>query len=304
MDALQQWGLDLIRTVQEVFGLGVEPFFEAITFTADQQFLLLLVPLLLWCVDFWQAVRLSMLYLLSGVLNTAAKEVLMQPRPCVFEEQICISDWYGYGLPSGHSQTALVVWTMLADWSKKTWVWAAAVVLTLLVGLSRVYLGVHFPTDVLGGWGLGIVILLLYFGFGKRVESWLKDLSMASQIGLAIFVALAFIVIWPVGDMIAAAGTTAGVGIGLAFVARYVQFSARGPLRERVLRYVVGVVVVTALFFGLRAVFPGEGESLYLPFRLVRYGLVGIWVSFGAPWLFGRLGIGGNAEDEVRQATA
>jgi hypothetical protein len=242
------------------------------------------------------------LYLAAGFLNTSLKEVLMQPRPCEFDAELCISDWYGYGLPSGHSQTAVVVWGMLANWAQKTWVWIGAVALMLLMGLSRVYLGVHFPTDVFGGWGLGVAILLLYFRFGRQFENWLKALSLASQIALAIVLALVFVALQPVNDIVAAMATIAGVGTGLALSARYVQFSAEGPILERALRYVLGVIVVAGLFFGLRQVFPGEGESLYVPFRFVRYGLVGIWVSLGAPWLFERVGIAGNPRETQANA--
>jgi hypothetical protein len=297
MEALQEWGIEVIKEIQICVDCPIETFFEAITFTGDQQFYLLLVPLLIWCVDFHHGARLGLLYLASGVLNTAAKEVLMQPRPCVFDEDLCISEWYGYGLPSGHSQTAVVFWGMIANWSKKTWVWIAAVAMMILMGLSRVYLGVHFPTDVFGGWGMGIAILLLYFGFGRQVENWLRGLSIAAQIALAIILALVFVALWPVDDMVAAIATITGVGVGLALAARYVTFNAKGPLWERVRRYVVGVIVVAALFFGLRQIFPEAGESLYIPFRFVRYGLVGFWVSLGAPWLFEKIGIAGDPKE-------
>ena len=45
-------------------------------------------------------------------------------------------------------------------------------------------------------------------------------------------------------------------------------------------------MVVFGLYIGLRAAFPDEGSALYLVFRAVRYGLVGVWARLGAPWLF------------------
>ena len=78
----------------------------------------------------------------------------------------------------------------------------------------------------------------------------------------------------------------AGIGLGLALARRYVPFRAAGPWWQRVVRFLIGGVVVLALYMGLRAVFPEEGAAFYLPFRTLRYGLVGVWVSLGAPWLF------------------
>ena len=58
---------------------------------------------------------------------------------------------------------------------------------------------------------------------------------------------------------------------------------------QRGLRFFVGVVGLPTLYLGLRALFPAEGQPLYMSLRLVRYAAVGIWATFGAPWVFLRL---------------
>lgn len=71
-----------------------------------------------------------------------------------------------YSFPSGHAYISFVVGGFLIYWIWRTlhtnWKWAAIsslVTLILLVGLSRVYLGAHFPSDVLGGWLLALLVL-------------------------------------------------------------------------------------------------------------------------------------------------
>jgi hypothetical protein len=66
-------------------------------------------------------------------------------------------------------------------------------------------------------------------------------------------------------------------------------FSAHGTVNQRALRYVVGVLGVGVLWFGLGAVFPRGDELLPYILRFARYSLVGLWVSAGAPWLFIKL---------------
>jgi hypothetical protein len=76
------------------------------------------------------------------------------------------------------------------------------------------------------------------------------------------------------------------MAVGLVITHRYVPFSAHGPWWKRLVRFVCGLIILLALYLGLKAVFPGEGSPLQLLFRFLRYGLCGIWVTLGAPWLF------------------
>lgn len=80
-----------------------------------------------------------------------------------------------------------------------------------------------------------------------------------------------------------------GMGAGLVLSRRWVPFSADGPLWQRAVRFLVGAVGLLVFYFGLKVVFPGEGEPLYVAMRVVRYALVGLWAVLGAPWLFLRL---------------
>ena len=95
-------------------------------------------------------------------LTVVFKAALGLPRPPL-GQAVAAAD--GYGFPSGHAAAAaavcaVVAWLCtlrLASWRARTAVWAMAAMLAVLVGISRVYLGVHWTTDVLGGWIFGIL---------------------------------------------------------------------------------------------------------------------------------------------------
>ena len=93
----------------------------------------------------------------SAVLNLAAKPVFARERPALWES---IAPEHNYSFPSGHamgSMTLACVLVLLAWRTRARWaVLCAAAVFVVLVGMSRVYLGVHYPSDILAGWAAAI----------------------------------------------------------------------------------------------------------------------------------------------------
>jgi len=291
VDPILEWGIEVIVAIQTIRSPALDAFFQGVTFLGNAEFYLLLAPVFIWSVNYRLGARLGILLLLSAYINQALKELFMQPRPCEPRPDVCIDQADSYGLPSGHAQNAIVFWGVIAQWIGTAWAWIAAILLMLLIGISRIYLGVHFPTDVFVGWAIGIVILGLYIVLGERVEKWLEGRSLAVQILLALALPVLFLAIQPSDVTAQITGAFAGIAVGVALGVRYLDFDAGGQIWKRAVRFLLGVAVVAAIFFGLRIIFPGEGESLYAIFRFVRYGFVGLWISLGAPWLFLRVGL-------------
>ncbi|MEA3339063.1 MAG: phosphatase PAP2 family protein [Chloroflexota bacterium] len=295
MDAIWQWGLDLIHTIQLVHGPALDTTFKAITFLGEEEFFLILLPLVVWCVDFTVGARLAFAFLLSSYANTGIKDIFAHPRPFELDATVQLHEASGYGLPSGHSQSAVVVWGVIAAGFRKTaakaaaWLWVVAIALMALIGFSRIYLGVHFPTDVLGGWMVGAIFLAAYVALQPRVEAWLKRAGLGAQLALAVVVPLALLLLHPTKGAASPMATLMGMGVGFAFLRQVTSFSAAGPAWQIAVRFLVGMVGIGVLYFGLSAVFPHEGEPLYFALRFVRYALVGLWAGLGAPWLFLKL---------------
>jgi membrane-associated phospholipid phosphatase len=103
------------------------------------------------------------LFGVSVSLNTLLKVAFNLPRPYQLDPTLKISKAAietggGGGLPSGHAQNAAFAWGFLALDQRKSWVTALSVALIFAIGFSRVYLGVHFVSDVLVGFAVGAVI--------------------------------------------------------------------------------------------------------------------------------------------------
>ncbi len=296
MDAIWQWGLGLIHTIQLVHGPALDAFFKAITFLGEEEFFLILLPLVVWCVDFAVGARLAFAFLLSSYVNTGLKDIFAHPRPFELDPTVKLHEASGYGLPSGHSQSAVVVWGVIAAGFRQTWLWVTAILLMALIGFSRIYLGVHFPTDVLSGWTAGAVFLAAYVALQPRVEAWLKTASLGVQLTLAVVVPLGLLLLHPTKGAASPMAVLMGMSVGFALLKRITSFSAAGSAWQIVARFLVGMVGIGVIYLGLSAIFPHEGERLYFVLRFVRYGLVGLWAGLGAPWLFRRLRLASGEE--------
>ena len=170
------------------------------------------------------------------------------------------------------------------------------------------------------GWLIGLVLLVLFLRYWEPVAAWAKKQSTGVQILYAFLFSMGLVVLgsivvsvnsdfvmpadWlanasRIGDeppaplalsgILTSAGTLFGLLTGVAVLAPRGGWQVSGPFTKRALRYVVGLLGVLVIWYGLGAVFP-RGESI-LPYvlRFIRYSLLGFWVSAGAPLIFTKL---------------
>ena len=223
------------------------------------------------------------------------------------------------------TMNSIVLWgfmAVVAPWRKTTGAarWAflrpVLILVILLVSLSRLYLGMHSPGHLLGGWLLGALTLTLYLWLKPRVAAGLARLSLGLNALLACLTAFGLLALYLIAAAIpngnpagyealyaiaqgqtyegaaTIAGMILGIWLGLAFERRYVGFTVAGPWLQRVLRYLVGIIGVIGLWGGLKVLFPVELSALGMALRVVRYALMMLWTAFLWPWLFVKLGWG------------
>ncbi len=292
------WGLQVVLWLQGFSPWLDLPFF-AFTLMGEELFYLLVLPGLYWCVNRQVGARLTLLFLLSAYLNAVTKFIVNQPRPFEYDSRVRqLATAPGGGLPSGHAQNALVVWGYLATQLRRAWAWWLVGLLVIFISLSRLYLGVHFPTDLLGGHVIGAALLGLFLGLEPAVETWLKVKGLIWQLGLAIAVPTLLALLFPTDEGVTVSAVMLGLAVGLAIERRWLGFEVDGPRRVRALRFALGIGGMIGLWLGLRLAFAGREPETLL--RFFRYGLMGLWGALGAPWLFIRLGWA-KTQSEVAQ---
>ena len=182
MESLLDWGIEVVLWFQQ-FSPTLDFPFKAVTFLGDKEFFLLLMPLVYWCINRQAGAKLFMLLLFSAYLNEVAKLLADQPRPFNYDPRVIkIVHADSGGFPSGHTQSAVVVWGYLACRFNKKALWVFAGFLILAIPLSRIYLGAHFPTDLLGGYVIGALVLFLFIWLTPRIESWFLNKGIIYQL--------------------------------------------------------------------------------------------------------------------------
>ena len=288
--------------------------FKSITFLGNTEFYLIIMPALFWSIDATLGIRTGIMLLISGGLNSNLKFAFQWPRPFWVSTEIsALAEGTSFGFPSGHAQNAASIWGLVGTSSQKKWIRWLVVLVIILIGFSRIVLGVHFTHDVIVGWLVGGILLWLFLKVEKSVAEWFRDKSLAVQIlalllATSLFLIPALLIVPPfnpphvpqswidgAGEIIepyhyegllTTSGSFLGLGLGVLLLTKYENFNAKGPVWQRVVRYLVGLVGVLVLYLGLGSIFPDNVDLLSYSLRFLRYFLIGLWIAFGAPILF------------------
>jgi membrane-associated phospholipid phosphatase len=311
MEAVFDFGLSVTRWLQANYP-QLEGFFQFISRLGFTEFYLALFPLLYWCTSKKWGKHVAYLFLMTYGVNTVFKQAFREPRPYWLDSSVGLSESDGYGLPSGHVQLTAVIYPFFASWLRRRWVTVFAIFMIIAMTLSRIYLGVHFIQDALAGLILAALTLLADAIWQRRLASKVEKRILGQKLLIVLALPLAFGLIYalvmliigepdtavPWRDFIPLAerdglegivtvmGALLGWGVGSLFEASRIRFQTLGPIWQRVLRYLLGMVVTVALWYGLGQVFPDDPLWLALVLRLIRYIIVLLWISYYAPAVF------------------
>ncbi len=266
-------------------------FFKLITEFGSEVFYIGLILIAYWTFNKREAIVVTFVLLFAVASNYLLKTAIANPRP----DQ---TYWYegmeanNYSTPSGHAQLSGTLYSWFTVRVKTWWALLISAVLIFLIGVSRVYLGVHYLGDVLIGWSVGIATALVLYYLQEPIETTLSKfneeyLYCALFIaGLALTAIMTYLTPLPPNDNFGAiGGLIMGMAIGLPLEKRFVDFDVtprNGQRWRLVIRALLGVILVILLLFGLALVMPSVNVWL----RTLRYLIVVVVGVFVWPLLF------------------
>lgn len=316
------WSFEILITqFFQSLGSWLHAPMQALSFLGTTQFYMLALPAVYWCFNTALGFRVGTMLVLTGAVNSWLKLACLSPRPYWYNADVqALSSETSFGMPSGHAQNSTAIFGILAAGIRRRWALWTAVGLVFFIGLSRIVLGVHFTSDVLAGWLIGALLLILVLRLDAPVSRWVSRQSLLGQMILITLVAgLIIAVTLPLAgralnfalpaewtqnaladgaeapDPVDVSGAFTLAGIWFGFAGGYAGlhrrggFDAGGPMEKRILRYLLGALGVFLLWYGPSAFLPHGLDALGFSLRFVRYALVGVWTSALAPMLFLRL---------------
>ena len=281
--------LKFFETIRCLFGDAL-----AITFSlfGETLFLIILVCLIYWIFSKELGEKLVVTSFSSMSVNGVIKSAVARPRPFVNgvisrveidNPLISTMELAPYeSFPSGHSQVAGGMFFTGALHFNRVWGWILFPLLVLGVMLSRLYFGVHYPTDTLVGAGLGIAFAF-FWHFVYKFAGKNKNFVFAVFALFAGF-SLLFASAYPAKSMIELSACALGTAICLPLENKLVNFTDTKSVKKKLLRAVVGIVCVGVVFGGF-SFLPFAFLEL-LAWKFIKYFCVVVTATLFVPFLF------------------
>ncbi len=204
-----------------------------------------------------------------------------------------------WGFPSGHSSNAVALWGSLYLFFKKNWVGLIAIPMIIFIPLSRLYLGLHFLADILGGCLIGLVIMLLFYKFAYR-NTWyeaalnkkLRQVSLDVKASFLLLYLLVFPFLLLMIPDVQRVGIAVLWGANIGYVLLWIQGIPQdtGTVLQRVARIIIALVIYLVSDFLLK-----KGISLFIskePSRIefLRFTLTTFLLLWGSTEISIKLG--------------
>lgn len=277
----------------------LDQLFLLLTFFGEEVLVLAIICFLYWCYNKRLAYRICFTFFTSGLLVQTLKITFRVPRPWIKDPsftpvQKAVTTATGYSFPSGHTQCATALYSTFAWNTKKNLNRIICFIIISSVMLSRMYLGVHTPIDVLVSFTLTLVLSIITNYLISRFELLDRNYKITAillsvvSIAVALYslILLHYSVIDAVyaSDCCKAAGAGIGFSLGWYIESTYIRFNevTTYPSRQ-VIKFLIGISIAVLLKVGLKLIL---GDSI--PANMIRYFILVLWITVFYPYLIKR----------------
>lgn len=281
--------MEVIKFLQGFSNPFLDKIFLIITMLGEEYIPIMILVFIFWCKDKKYGYKLGFILTFNIIINGCIKDIFKSPRPIGKKgiRSLRKETATGYSFPSGHTQNTTALFSSLIIETKNRYMEVLGVIIIFLVAISRLYLGVHWPKDVLAGIIFGILnVIIANYIFEiediKKRKNLFIILICLSLIGNIFFTS---------ADYAKASGVFLGFFLGYFVEDKYIKFKVEGSKVNQVIKIIIGLSLVVFIRTITKMVLPDSNIS-----NIIRYALIGFCCTAGAPYLFLKLKI---AEGEI-----
>lgn len=276
---MSNFELTIIKKIQSFSNPFFDALFQLITVLGEEAIIITILAFVYFTYDKRLGEKIAFSLFGSILINNTLKGIFVHKRP--FEmypdevRAIRTKTATGSSFPSGHTQNAATFYTTLALRVQRKWFWILVNVLIFLIAISRLYLGVHFPKDVLVGAILGILWAWTGWYLYDRYSNTLKSKILLFIIQLLIFTPFLFfhenlgLPIKISNDFYKIYSLYLGFIPAIYLENKYVNFSINVSIKKKTIRFLLSIVVLLGCMMGLKLIFPDK-----LIYTCLRYFLI------------------------------
>ena len=267
---------EIIKSIQSVATPALDIIFEIITMFGEEMLLIPIVTFIYWCFNKEMGYWLCWCISCGNLVVNSVKGIFKVERPIGYEgiRTLRESTATGYSFPSGHTQASANLFTAIARAVNRKRFWTLAIVLPALVGLSRLYLGVHWPTDVIAGYAIGICIpLVLWLVYRK----YAKYKPLVFLISTVIFVPFCLMT-GNIADFWKSFGFGIGLALGTYIETKFINFEIDDiPAKKKAFRFVGGLIFVIAVYAGMKLLLPASNLVAFIRYLCIPVAATAVW---------------------------
>lgn len=291
--------MDFLRLLEGIRHPILDAFFQFVTYFGQELVIIAIVCALYWCYDKRFAYQLGFTYFAAGLCVQTLKIAFRIPRPWVLDPSFhpvesAVPHATGYSFPSGHTQGGTSLFAPIALNAKNKLIRVLCVLAFVLIGFSRMYLGVHTPKDVLVSMGISLLFSWLIWRFSdklldsnihcKKISAILIAVSLLVCIYASLLLHQEVIEVKYAADACKAAG--AGLGFAIGWYLEQTKFHFETKTKTcwgQVAKLLIGLFIALIIKEGSKPLVAG---SIYL--KMLQYFVLVLWVLLLYPYCFSK----------------
>jgi len=281
--------MDILEWFYKIGNSFLNVFFYIISQFGGSLILLLTVSVIYWTINKEKAEKIALTVLSAVCLNNFLKSIFSFNRPFMYDgyehlqklKNSKLSDSStGSSFPSGHSQITGSLYSSICFYFPKKQVIFPSIILMILIPISRLYLGVHFPSDVIVGLLIGIIVALIYYILLKKFPN---KFNLIAIISILIYLPMLFFKNVEY-DFCRSYGLLIGFFLGRLIESKYINFTTEVPLKNKILRLILGILIIGITYFLIKLI--PNNISHHFIMAVLLHSIITFMVATIVPLLF------------------